>query len=281
MHKKKLGIIGLGYVGSAVLEGLKNYHNIETFDTVKESSCDSINDLINSSDMIFVAVPTPMNKKGECDLSIVNDVMSSINDVSQNDKIVILKSTSIPQTTNKLANNYRNIKIVFNPEFLTEKNFINDFKNQEFIVIGGDKDASQEVKEMYQVAFPDSKYFLTDSVSAETVKYTINNFLALKVSFANEIYSLCKAMGIDYSSMIEIASEDQRLGKSHWMVPGHDGSFGYGGSCFPKDVSALNAKMNDLKLKSYIINACLRRNIELDRPEKDWELLRGRAISEN
>ena len=102
MHKKKLGIIGLGYVGSAVLEGLKNYHNIETFDTVKESSCDSINDLINSSDMIFVAVPTPMNKKGECDLSIVNDVMSSINDVSQNDKIVILKSTSIPQTTNEL-----------------------------------------------------------------------------------------------------------------------------------------------------------------------------------
>ena len=281
MNKKKLGIIGLGYVGSAVFEGLKDYHSIETFDNAKESTCNNIIDLVNASDIIFVAVPTPMNKKGECDLSIVKDVMSSINEVSKNDKIIILKSTSIPQTTNILAEKYKNLKIVFNPEFLTEKNFIDDFKNQEFIVIGGEKDASQEVKEMYEVAFPDSKYFLTDSVSAETVKYTINNFLALKVSFANEMYSLCEAIGIDYNSMINIASEDQRLGKSHWMVPGHDGSFGYGGSCFPKDVSALNAKMNDLNLKSYIINACLRRNIELDRPEKDWELLRGRAISEN
>lgn len=279
MINAKLGIIGLGYVGTAVYEGLKEHYNINTYDIAKESSCSSLDDLIALSDFIFVAVPTPMNKIGECDLSIVNDVISSINKSSNNDKIVILKSTSVPETTKKFQKKYKNLKIVFNPEFLTEKNSINDFKNQEFIVLGADKDSSKKVKEMYKVAFPNSKYFLTDSVTAETVKYTINNFLALKVSFANEIYSICQSIGIDYKSMIDIASEDQRLGKSHWMVPGHDGSFGYGGSCFPKDVSALNAKMNDLKLKSYIIKACLERNIELDRPEKDWELLLGRAIS--
>ena len=134
---------------------------------------------------------------------------------------------------------------------------------------------------MYKVAFPNCEYFLTSSTIAETIKYTINNFLSVKVSFANEIYSICKKLDISYDEMINIAMQDSRLGKSHWSVPGHDGRFGYGGSCFPKDVSALRSKMNDISVTSYIIDACLKRNIELDRPEKDWEMLSGRAVSEN
>jgi nucleotide sugar dehydrogenase len=279
--KMKLGIVGLGYVGTAVYEGLKDFHEINTFDIAKKSSCLDIEELTELSDYIFVSVPTPMNKKGQCDLSIVEEVIGKIDKRSNGKKVVILKSTSIPETTQNLQKKFPNITIIFNPEFLTEKNFIEDFKNQEFIILGGDKDKAGEVKYIYKIAFPNSKYYLTDSITAETVKYTINNFLALKVSFANEIYRLCEVLKIDYSDMINIASEDSRLGQSHWMVPGHDGSFGYGGSCFPKDVSALYAKMNELKLPSYIIQACLKRNIELDRPEKDWELLRGRAVSDN
>jgi nucleotide sugar dehydrogenase len=281
MSKMKLGIVGLGYVGTAVYEGLKDHYHINTFDVAKKSSCLDIDELIQLSDYIFVSVPTPMNKKGQCDLSIVEDVIEKIDRRSQNDKVVILKSTSIPETTQNLQKKFPNLTIIFNPEFLTEKNFIEDFKNQEFIILGGELDKAEEVKKIYKTAFPSSKYYLTDSVTAETVKYTINNFLALKVSFANEIYRLCEILRIDYNDMISMASKDSRLGQSHWMVPGHDGSFGYGGSCFPKDVSALHAKMKELKLPSYIVEACLKRNIELDRPEKDWELLRGRAISEN
>lgn len=281
MTKMKLGIVGLGYVGTAVYEGLKDFHEINTFDIAKKSSCLDIEELTELSDYIFVSVPTPMNKIGQCDLSIVEEVIGKIDKRSNGKKVVILKSTSIPETTQNLQKKFPNITIIFNPEFLTEKNFIEDFKNQEFIILGGDKDKVGEVKNIYEIAFPNSKYYLTDSITAETVKYTINNFLALKVSFANEIYRLCEVLKIDYNDMINIASEDSRLGQSHWMVPGHDGSFGYGGSCFPKDVSALNAKMKELNLPSYIINACLKRNIELDRPEKDWELLRGRAISDN
>jgi len=281
MNKVQLGIVGLGYVGTAVYEGLKDYHNVNTFDVARESSCSDIDELVKLSDYIFVAVPTPMNKKGQCDLSIVEEVIGNINKNSQGNKVVILKSTSIPETTQNFQKKFSKIDIIFNPEFLTEKNFIEDFKNQEFIILGGDIDKAEEVKKIYEVAFPSSKYYLTDSITAETVKYTINNFLALKVSFANEIYRLCEALEIDYKDMINLASEDPRLGKSHWMVPGHDESFGYGGSCFPKDVSALYAKMKELKLPSYIVKACLKRNIELDRPEKDWELLRGRAISDN
>jgi len=281
MNNQRLGIVGLGYVGTAVYEGFKDYYDIRTFDVAQESNCSNIDELIECSDYIFVAVPTPMNKKGQCDLSIVEEVITSIDKKSSGDKVVILKSTSIPETTQNFQKNFSNIKIIFNPEFLTEKNFIEDFKNQEFIILGGEVNVAKKVKKIYEVAFPNSKYHLTDSITAETVKYTINNFLALKVSFANEIYRLCESLKIDYNDMINIASEDSRLGQSHWMVPGHDGSFGYGGSCFPKDVSALYAKMNALNVPSYIIKACLKRNVELDRPEKDWELLRGRAISDN
>ena len=132
---------------------------------------------------------------------------------------------------------------------------------------------------MYLKVFPQIKYFITNSNTAELVKYTINNFLALKVSFANEIYNFSKIINIDYDELISICQNDNRLGKSHWQVPGHDGSMGFGGSCFPKDVSALLYEMDSKGMKSYIINAAKMRNIEVDRPEKDWEKLKGRAVS--
>jgi len=276
-----IGIVGLGYVGGATNEVLKDFYNVFTYDINKESNCNSIDELVGASDLIFVCVPTPMTKSGQCDLSIVNDVIYNIEDCSDSEKIIILKSTSIPETTKNFESNLEKCKIVFNPEFLTEKNFIEDFRNQTFIIIGGENTVSNKVKEMYKMAFPNCKYFLTDSTTAEMVKYTINNFLSLKVSFANEMYSICEELGVEYDEMIEIAQQDERLGKSHWAVPGHDGKFGYGGSCFPKDVSALRNKMNQMGVPSYIVDACLKRNIELDRPEKDWELLSGRAISDN
>ena len=283
MEKSKynIGIVGLGFVGGATNEVMKDFHNVFTYDTEKDSTCDSMQELVDTSDFIFVCVPTPMTKSGKFDLSIVKNVVNDIEECATSKKIIILKSTSIPETTKNFQSDLKKCQIVFNPEFLTEKNFIEDFRNQTFIIIGGDSNASIKVKEMYEVAFPDCEYFLTNSTIAETVKYTINNFLSLKVSFANEIYSVCKKLDINYDEMINMAMQDQRLGQSHWAVPGHDGKFGYSGSCFPKDVSALRVKMQEMGVSSYIVDACLRRNIELDRPEKDWELLSGRAVSDN
>ncbi len=276
--KKNIGIVGLGFVGEATFEGLKNYHNIFTYDISKDCNCQSMEELINNSEFIFVCVPTPMNKEGQCDLTIVESVIKDISEKCQS-KIVILKSTSPPDTSKKLSKKFSNLSIVFNPEFLTEKNYINDFKSQEFIILGGSNDACKQVKEMYKVAFPNIRYSLTTSSTAELVKYTINNFLALKVSFANEIYAFTKLLNINYDELISICQNDTRLGKSHWQVPGHDGKMGFGGSCFPKDVSALLYEIENKSMKSYIIKAAKKRNIEVDRPEKDWENLKGRAIS--
>ncbi|MAV56203.1 MAG: hypothetical protein CMI79_01520 [Candidatus Pelagibacter sp.] len=276
----KIGIVGLGYVGSATFNGLKDFFSINTFDISKNCSCSSLEELTNSSDIIFVCVPTPMFKNGKCDLSLVDSVITDIDNYSDSKKIIILKSTCLAGTTDALNKKIKNCSIVFNPEFLREKHMNEDFMNQKFIILGGKLNDIKRVKKMYKNIFPDIDYFLTDARIAEMIKYTINNFLALKVSFANEIYHLCDALGINYNKMIDIAMKDSRLGDSHLNVPGDDGKFGYGGACFPKDVSALLHQMEELNVSSYIIKATLARNNEADRPGKDWEQLKGRAVSE-
>ena len=119
----------------------------------------------------------------------------------------------------------------------------------------------------------------TDSTVAEMVKYLTNSFLAVKVSFANEIYNICESLNIDYDKVTEYALYDDRLGQSHWAVPGPDGHLGFGGSCFPKDLNALMHLAHVLCIKANTIEGAWNTNLSV-RPEKDWELLRGRAVSD-
>ena len=267
-HKKSLGIVGLGYVGSAIYQGLKDSHNIFTFDIQKESNCSSLKELVDSSNYIFISVPTPMKKEGECDLAIIEKVISDIALCSNTRKTIIIKSTVPVGFTKKNSLKYNNLDFVFNPEFLTEANYIDDFKNQKFIILAGEKKICSQIKEIYSINFPDCEYFITDYNSAEMVKYTINNFLALKVSFANEIFAFCNALDIDYNEMIKIAIADNRMGFSHWAVPGPDGKYGFGGSCFPKDTLSLLHQLQSAKIESYIIKAAINRNKKIDRKEE-------------
>ena len=276
----KIGIIGQGFVGTAVREGLKDYHTINTFDLVKECNCDSISDLVNKSTYIFVCVPTPMKIDGSCDTSIVENVVEEINTVSMTDKIVIIKSTVTPGTTERLNEKYANCKIVFNPEFLTEANFIEDFKNQDRIIIGGPRPASTKVRQLFYKVFPKAHIIKTSSTIAEMVKYTTNTFLATKVSFANEIKMICDKIDIDYDKVIEYATHDDRLGYSHWSVPGPDGHDGFGGSCFPKDINALLDVCRKLGVPAKTLYGAWETNLKV-RPEKDWEELKGRAVVED
>jgi len=271
-----IGIIGQGFVGGAVYHKFKNFYNVLTFD-LDESKCNSSeSELIEKSEVIFVCLPTPMNTDGSCNTDIVESVIKKINENSK-DKIVVIKSTIPPGTTNNLNSKYENVIVSFNPEFLTERNAIEDYENQNRIILGGPRPATTKLKQVFSKVFPKAEIIKTDSTHAEMVKYLINTFLSVKVSFANEIYQLCNKLNIDYDKVVEYAIHDERLGNSHWSVPGHDGDFGFGGHCFPKDLLALISLTNKLGTLNNVLDATKKTN-DAVRVDRDWENMKGRAV---
>ena len=278
----RIGIIGQGYVGTAVKNVFEKHYEVETYDLDKDKcSVDYLEDLVELTNIIFVCVPTPMKKDGSCDTSIVEAVVKDINDmvVSRNvsGRIVAIKSTIPPGTTNRLNKKCKNISVIFNPEFLTEANFIDDFKNQNRIIIGGERPSTTKLRQVYSLAFPNAKIVKTGSITAEMVKYFTNTFLATKVSFANEMKQICDGLNIDYDKVVEYSTYDERLGKSHWAVPGPDGKLGFGGSCFPKDLNALIHLARNLETSLNTIGGAWDTNLDV-RPEEDWKELKGRAV---
>ena len=280
--KTSVGVIGQGFVGSAIREGLSAYYNILTYDIKSElCNCSSMFDVIEKSEITFVCLPTPMKKDGSCYLGIVEETVLKIDDYCVNNnienKILVLKSTIPPGTTKSISEKCKNVTLVFSPEFLTEANSFDDFKNQTRIIIGGPRPASSKVKTMFRKAFPTTPIVKTDSTHAEAVKYFINCFLSLKVSFSNEMFQLCNSIGIDYDKIVEYSLYDNRLGKSHFSVPGPDGHLGFGGHCFPKDLAALIKVMGDNDIDCKMLLATQQKNNEV-RDVRDWELMSGRAV---
>ena len=273
-----IGIVGQGFVGEAIKEGFSPIFKVETYDKFKPSTCYNIEELCKKAKIIFICVPTPMNKDGSCNISIVNSVVREI-DLYSKKHISVIKSTVPPGTTAQLNKECNNSQVVFNPEFLTEANFIEDFKTQSRIIIGGPRPASTKVKNLYRKAFPNAPLVKTGSNTAEMVKYFTNCFLAMKVSFSNEIKQICDKLNIDYDKVVEYGLYDKRLGRSHFSVPGPDGTVGFGGSCFPKDLNALIKVAEKANINPHILRATWNKNLEV-RPGKDWEQLKGRAVSE-
>ena len=272
----RIGIIGQGYVGTALKEGFQDFYQVETFDKydIAKSTQPNISDVVGLSDVLFVCVPTPMKNDGTCYTGIVEEVIREINQEA-NGQIVVIKSTVPPGTTDRLNEEYVHTTTIFNPEFLTEANFIQDFKNQNRIILGGDRKGTNKVRQIYSRIFPNATIVKTGAKHAEMVKYFTNCFLATKVSFANEMYSVCEQIGIDYDKVVEYAIYDERLGKSHWAVPGPDGDFGFGGHCFPKDLSAI---INEFK--TYGLLEAVENVNDQVRNDRDWEHMVGRAVIE-
>ena len=282
-----IGIVGQGYVGTAIKVGFEPHYELETYDKYDKdkSTCD-LADLVEKCKVIFVCVPTPMNKDGSCHTDIVESVIKDIDkwcyaywgnydldkNTIDNKPIVVIKSTVPPGTTNRLHRKYKSVDVIFNPEFLTEANFLEDFKNQTRIILGGTRKGTNILRQVYSKVFPHATIVKTGSKTAEMVKYFINSFLGTKVSFANEMKQICDKIGIDYDKVVEYATYDERLGKSHWAVPGPDGDFGFGGHCLPKDISAIVNEFGSDLLKSVLdVNDKVRKN-------RDWEDMKGRAV---
>ncbi len=271
-----IGIIGQGYVGTAINEGFKDFYKVNTYDKfdIAKSTLPSTKEVTRKSEVIFVCVPTPMRKDGTCYTGIVEEVIREINEVA-NGQIVVIKSTVPPGTTDRLNKEYGNVSVIFNPEFLTEANFLDDFRNQNRIILGGTRKGTNVLRQIYSKVFPKATIVKTGSKTAEMVKYFINCFLATKVSFANEMYSVCNQVDIDYDKVVEYATYDERLGKSHWAVPGPDEDFGFGGHCLPKDLSAIINTFDTYGLLEAVEDV----NNQV-REDRDWEHMVGRAVLE-
>lgn len=289
---KKIGLIGRGVVGNAIAVGMSHAFVVCFYDKVLSHYINgkqhlSIKSVVEAVDgPIFLCLPTPMKKDGSADISIIEGVVKEINELERDrfqdtpakrgkpEKVLIIKSTVPPGTTETLNSRYEYVFCVFNPEFLTERTAVEDFNNQDRIIIGGPHKAVSIVKQMYQHAYPQVPTTKTSSTIAEMIKYTTNCFLATKVAFANEIAQICRRLNIDYDKVIEYATKDQRLGISHWAVPGHDGHMGFGGKCFCKDINALIALAKTCKVDPKVMKAAFAKNLEV-RPERDWEEIPG------
>ena len=227
-----------------------------------------------------------MNKDGSCHTDIVESVVKEIEvwagrHGKDSKPTIVIKSTISPGTTDRLHRKYKGVDVIFNPEFLTEANFLEDFKNQSRIILGGIRRGTTKLRQIYSKVFPNVTIVKTGAKHAEMVKYFTNCFLATKVSFANEMKMLCDKLNLDYDKVVEYATYDERLGKSHWAVPGPDGELGFGGHCLPKDLSALInvAVDNSLGLYINVLSGVLETNDKV-RKNRDWEDMRGRAVVE-
>jgi len=281
-----IGIVGFGFVGSAVVYGFSpqtgcDFTKIRIYDKDPLRSANSISDVASLSDIIFLSVPTPAKKSdGSIDLSMLFSALSNIDHHRvANRPIVLLRSTMIPGTSRKVQEKFKNLNIVTNPEFLTERSARLDFINQSRIVLGGNKSSTNKVKKLYKRRFGDHIPVIeTDYETAELIKYMCNCFFATKISFMNEMYRICQSAGADWHAAVEGFVLDGRIGKSHITVPGFDKKFGYGGSCFPKDMQAIINFSKDLNVNANTVEAAWKTNLEV-RPEKDWEKFEGRTVT--
>ena len=284
-----IGIIGNGFVGNATSHFKNASIDILIYD-ISPDKCEppglTLSDLCLRSDCIFICLPTPMSPDGSCHLGIIEKVMKDMREfIDFNITPVVLRST-VPVGTCYELNCY------FMPEFLTEAHASIDFKNTECWIFG----LKNEAVHMYQntkikgimesvllinkkcgnIVSNEIKYVSTGE--AEAIKLFKNTFLAMKVGFCNEFYRFCENNNVNYINVIEGVVRDKRITTSHTNVPGKNGKFGFGGTCFPKDISSLQYQMLLSEVDSPIVDAVIKRNNEIDRKEQEWKEDEGRAV---
>ena len=279
----KIGIVGRGFVGSAVEFGFSPNvgcdAEVRVHDKDPNKSLHPLEETVNQSDFIFVSVPTPANADGSINLDVVYQAFEDIARVNnRKDNVILLRSTVVPGTTRKISELNPNLNIVFNPEFLTERSAKFDFINQARFILGGDSKNTKMVADLYRWRFGKTTPIIeTNFETSEIIKYMNNCYLATKVSFLNEMYKIGEKAGVDWDMAVEGFVRDGRIGHSHLSVPGPDGKLGFGGSCFPKDVRAMKAYAKELNVNSQVLDGVWNKNLEV-RPEQDWKKLKGRSI---
>jgi UDPglucose 6-dehydrogenase len=252
----------------------------------------TLEDVITRSEVICVAVPTPMRKDGSCYTGFLEEVLQNIAATAKKVErdldsfVVVIKSTVYPGFTEEMQDRHLPMRIVFSPEFLTEANSVEDFKTTNRIIVGGDHDDALVVCKYFAEA--DLKMvesgrrliLYTSPTTAELVKLFSNGILATKVIFCNEMYDICEKLGVNYEDVRQLAVLDDRIGAGHTRVPGPLNNMrGYDGSCFPKDINNLRSFAKKIGVAERLFSAVIDRNNDL-RPDKGWEDLKDRAVTE-
>ena len=252
-----VGIIGLGYVGQAINENCDVMTRVIIIDPAKGYPANYA--ALKETDGVFVCVPTPYGDDGSCDTSILRSVMDELKAVDYKG-VIISKCTAPPSFYNELGKEFPNL--VYCPEFLTAANAVVDYASAKFLIIGGTVGAYiNEAKRIIAHTQPNVEAVYGCSFAdASLAKYAINSFLATKVVFMNELYQLAQAQGADYQLIARMMREDARIGSSHMKVPGPDGTFGFGGMCFPKDTSALLKHAESLGVVMNVLDAAVKKN---------------------
>jgi len=233
----RIGIIGFGYVGQAIGWAHRSDELIIRDPKLKDSA--ELSQFTNC-DAVFVCVPTPSTEDGHCDSSILEQTLKELLFVIINQQIpIICKSTAPPSVYERLQKEYPNI--VHCPEFLTAANATADYANADSCVIGGDYDWAVKAREVIRHGRPmvQDKFTIVPIKVASLHKYMMNSYLAARVTFMNDFKQLADHFEVDWKDLAYLATHDGRIGYSHLEVPGPDGQYGWGGSCFPKDIAAI------------------------------------------
>lgn len=224
MAKIKVGIVGCGFIGGALKKWLENHNaNVEVFVSDPPKG---MNDSLEDVDVIFISIHIPTEVDGTQDLTLLKDIIKKLPN-----KPTFVRTTILPGTTQYLSEEC-NRQIHFMPEFLTERTAYEDFSRQP-MVFTAEEDLLSKI-------FVGKNYITMSSQEAEITKYAHNVFGALKVTYFNCIYDICKKNNLDYNKVQRGVLLSGYINEPHTNVPGPDGKLGYGGKCFPKDVNAFN-----------------------------------------
>jgi UDPglucose 6-dehydrogenase len=255
-----IGIMGAGVVGGSLRAHLEERgNNVAVYDPPK--GFDSI-DVLADADIVFVCVPTPYTPGVGFDNRYLTQAVASI----PGSRIVVIKSTVLPGTTEMMQERFPQHRFMFNPEFLREATAFEDFVRPDRQIVGytaESRDAVERVMELLPRA-PFER--ICRASEAEMAKYVANSFLAVKVSYANDVFDLCDRLRIDYASVRDMAAADERIGASHMDV--FDGGYrGYGGKCLPKDSKSLLDLARSVGIDMQVLRAADRVNASL-RPDE-------------
>jgi nucleotide sugar dehydrogenase len=265
----KIGVIGNGFVGSAVAEGFKHYADVKVYDSNPNKSPDNFQDVLQQ-ECIFICVPTPMSEGGgQCDMSYIYDVFDKVKHLIT-ESIFIIKSTVPVGTTSQLKSKYPKLHIIHSPEFLTARTAKIDFITPSRVIVGYPKEfyskmhlIPNKVLDLFRDRLPGTNCLLMTSEESELAKYSANCFFATKISFFNEIKMLSDAFNCDFNTLLDGILSDGRIALSHYQVPGHDGEPGFGGTCFPKDINSLIHIMKEKGLQPNVLEGAWKTNMKL------------------